>query len=1190
MLSLCLLGRPRLARDGVELTIKVRKAWALLLLLALHDSLPRSRLVAWLWPQLDESTGRRNLRRELARLGDVGAEGLVRSDQDFLHLNPAAQRDLTRFESAREAARLDEALALWQGTLADGLSLDDSAPFEEWLALERQRWHARWRDALEGAAVAAATAGDAALAERHWMTLLADDPLQERHHAALIRRHLATGRREAALAQYERCRQVLADELGLAPMASTQALWAQARREGAVSQAPPATAAADVSPHSSADTARPLLPKTLPFVGREAEVAELEAAWRRGGWICIAGVAGVGKTRLAQDFCAAHGAYALSRSLGGDRDLPYASFVRALRVLAGPSLPALPAWVNAELARVMPELGPAAQPLASAEERLRFYEACAVALRQAAEGNFDAVILDDLHDADEPSLALLAWLVRRLRDERPDDPLRWLMLSRPGVDLSRLNEGASARLELAPLADGPVFELVRELSGGGTPQRFAARLQQATAGNPFFIAETLRHLAESGELLVDTDGAWSTRYDDATDDYRELPLPATVRDAVLARVRRLGDAARRLLEAASLAQEPFAPPLLAAACALSELEATAALEEALGAAMLREVDGGLGYAFSHDLAHHALAAALAPERRRLVHRRLALASLATGGRAALTAMHFELSGESERAVAFRLSAGDEAAALYAGTQAQAHWLAALASAGEDRMRLQLRLRLASSLIDHGQQAQANAHLEEARSLWIAAELSTAERGDTACRLVEIESACGEHEAALARLEALLPTLTDRPLRLRALRLKSQRLSDLLRYDESRAVAEAALEDVGEDRHERANILDSLFVIEFSLGRAGQALELARQALALRKQVGERRMLQRGHSSVGLLLSLCGAADEGLSELQRALTMAEEMHLVERQREVLVNMAKIHGDRGDGVRVLELVEQAWNLAPDFPKPMMRQYLLQARLYSHSLLGQIGQALALAEQALSEAQAGADREALQYAVLGLLTLLVMLGDHERARALLVSMDQHRDLRQMGVKLHLQRAFLEVREGHVVAARAALAAVGDPARLEDPQDRGNALLHLAAVLRAESDAAGAMQALGSWQEEPPNVEWQAHRWAAILRGSAQLGTLAESTWAEARAELAKGTMPALDALELQQALMATAPDEPRRAQLSLEVDAAVARIAESLADWPEHRKRFLAAVVPARRGSGSGAKQARGSSAPRRGARRG
>jgi hypothetical protein len=176
--------------------------------------------------------------------------------------------------------------------------------------------------------------------------LLALDPLQEQHHREAMRLFAATGRREAAIAQYERCRAVLRDELGLQPMAETEALAASLRGAPQLAVAAAALVPPIARPSASPSTPGvPCMPAQLPFVGRTAEAVRLEEAWCAGSAIVIEGEGGVGKTRLALDFASAHGPYALARCRSGDADIPYASFARALRTLAGPNpeLSTLPA-------------------------------------------------------------------------------------------------------------------------------------------------------------------------------------------------------------------------------------------------------------------------------------------------------------------------------------------------------------------------------------------------------------------------------------------------------------------------------------------------------------------------------------------------------------------------------------------------------------------------------------------------------------------------------------------------------------------------------------------------------------------------------------------------------------------------------------------------------------------------------
>ncbi len=817
MLSLRLLGPPELRLDGQPIRLTIKKTWALVVVLACGGRTTRVRLAALLWPLLDEPTARRNLRRELARLREAGVQGLVQAEGDWIGLHDAVDVDVAQFAPALHTGAAAQALALWRGPLADGLSLDDAPEFEHWLEAQRARVRSLWRGALQAQAERAPPE-HAAL---QWQTLLADDPLQEQHHRALMRLHAHAGRREAALAQYTLCKTLLRDELGLAPMAETEALAASLRNADGV------PAPAPVAAPGCADT---LLPDQLPFVGRGAEVAAMEAAWRAGRSIVIEGEGGVGKTRLALDFVAAHGPYALARCRSSDLDVPYAACTRALRALAGPlptraAFAGLPAWAGDELARLLPELaiaGAAAPPIRSDEERSRFFEACAMGGQVLADDSFDAVVLDDWHHADAASRAMLAFVMQRRLDSQGQGA-RVIVLLRPELDAgtaAALREGVQAlHLPLLPLLPAMVLDLVRRMSGADDPSRFAARLQDATAGNPFFLAETLRHLVETGLLGAGVNGVWQTPFDDAPQDYRELPVPASVREAVLARVQRLGQSCRRVLEAAALAAEPFAPALLAPACAMSELDAVLAIEHAVRAHLLREHESG-GFAFAHDLVQQALEAALTPERRRLVHRRLALGAEAAGAPAAVVAAHHEASGDARRAVAHRLAAAEQAQRLHALPEAMAHLLKALADGAttgqalcaHQGLMLAARLRCEfDTMLIHGDALQ---RLAAGASDRAAAPLTPDERADALISVADNLVFGNRATLALNLLDGL-PTAQAEPVQGRAQIIRARAMHALGRPDETRAVAQAALRLTSLPGTARSELLDLLTLTEIT---------------------------------------------------------------------------------------------------------------------------------------------------------------------------------------------------------------------------------------------------------------------------------------------------------------------------------------------------------------------------------------
>ena len=115
MLTLDLIGPVRLRRGSAHLPLSVRKTAALLLLAAIAGPLPRVRLVEWLWPALDESTGRRNLRRELARLRELGAGDALVSADDCVAIAPTLALDIDAAAVTPQAL-----LTHWRGPLADG--------------------------------------------------------------------------------------------------------------------------------------------------------------------------------------------------------------------------------------------------------------------------------------------------------------------------------------------------------------------------------------------------------------------------------------------------------------------------------------------------------------------------------------------------------------------------------------------------------------------------------------------------------------------------------------------------------------------------------------------------------------------------------------------------------------------------------------------------------------------------------------------------------------------------------------------------------------------------------------------------------------------------------------------------------------------------------------------------------------
>jgi DNA-binding SARP family transcriptional activator len=323
-LSVRLLGSFDVTLGGEAVTgFATDKARALLAYLAVEADRTHRReaLAGLLWPDYPEPSARASLRSALVALRR--AIGDRETDQVFLHISRQtiqfdcesdawvdvrAFTDLldSKVPGAQTIRRLEEAVALYRGDFLEGFSLPDSGAFEEWALLTREMLRRRAVEALEQLVDRYEAAGEYEAALPHAWRQVELDPWRERAQRQLMRQLAFSGQRGAALAQYETCRQILAEELGAKPAPETTALHKRI------------LAGEIVAP---AEATGPNLPQQpTPFVGREAVLAEI--AERLEDPACrlltLVGPGGCGKTRLALEAAAAqlerypHGVYFIS--------------------------------------------------------------------------------------------------------------------------------------------------------------------------------------------------------------------------------------------------------------------------------------------------------------------------------------------------------------------------------------------------------------------------------------------------------------------------------------------------------------------------------------------------------------------------------------------------------------------------------------------------------------------------------------------------------------------------------------------------------------------------------------------------------------------------------------------------------------------------------------------------------------
>ncbi|MCA9958003.1 MAG: tetratricopeptide repeat protein [Anaerolineales bacterium] len=282
--------------NQVITSFKSRKTEALLAYLA-HQERPfsRSELAQTFWSDSDPQQAAANLRKTLSELRQHVGDFLTIT-RDDIALNPSSNIWLDTAEFTRlfqqwqqtdsaattQLAALEKAIALYRGDFLAGFYLRDSLAFDEWASLERERFFLAATHILRELVAHALHNGQYNQGIRHAAHWLALDPLQEAAHRQMMRLQARQGQRNAALAQYEQCRHILATELGVTPTTATELTIARIRAAGTRSMTTP--------------------PGLTSFIGRNCELAQLNQQLDNSETrlITITGMGGVGKTRLAQ--------------------------------------------------------------------------------------------------------------------------------------------------------------------------------------------------------------------------------------------------------------------------------------------------------------------------------------------------------------------------------------------------------------------------------------------------------------------------------------------------------------------------------------------------------------------------------------------------------------------------------------------------------------------------------------------------------------------------------------------------------------------------------------------------------------------------------------------------------------------------------------------------------------------------
>jgi serine/threonine protein kinase/tetratricopeptide (TPR) repeat protein len=402
---------------------------------------------------------------------------------------------------------------------------------------------------------------------------------------------------------------------------------------------------AEKEPSKETPTENPLYRRV--FVGREPELKQLQSAFDgaisgQGALMMVTGEPGIGKTALCEQlstYVALRGGRTLVGHCyeAGSLSLPYLAFVEALRSYV---LSREPKDLKEELgsgaadvARIISEIRERLKIKLRTqkdpeEERYRLLQGVSEFLTNASAVQPMLVVLEDLHDADKGTLEMLTHVSRNLsgtrllivgtyRDVELD---RGHPLSAALAELRRVS--TYGRVQLRGLNADEVRRMMESITRENVPWGLAEAVHRQTEGNPLFVQEVVRYLAEDG-LIARKEGQWHPTRDTPL----EMSIPEGLRDVIGKRLSLLTTECNRLLSVASVIGREFALNTLKAVAGMNEDVFANSLKEAVRLSVLEERSqkGLVRYRFTHAFFRQTLYEEMIAPHRLKLHQQVARA-------------------------------------------------------------------------------------------------------------------------------------------------------------------------------------------------------------------------------------------------------------------------------------------------------------------------------------------------------------------------------------------------------------------------------------------------------------------------------------------------------------------------------------------------------------------------------------
>lgn len=627
------------------------------------------------------------------------------------------------------------------------------------------------------------------------------------------------------------------------------------------------------------------------LVGREGPLEQLDgahaAARESVQFAAVIGEPGLGKTSLTSTWCrnaAADGSVIVAGRCTPEAATPYQPLLEIARAVLGvrPHLLLNVGPAAGNLAQLVPGVDlPTGLPVPVQTDldttQYLMAEAFAALLASAAGGSPTVAVLDDLHWADEHTVAVLAHLARK--DElaallvgtyRDTDLVRTHPLPRLLTDLRR--EHRITRIPLQRLTDGEVQQMISARFGTAAGANVIGSIAEETQGNPFFIEEITSHLLDEG--AIDANGQWNSETD--IDDYG---IPEGLREVIGRRVERLGADAVSTLEVAAVIGPTFSIDVAGAIAGLDDRSVDAVVDAAVHAGVVFEGDGADEFAFAHALVRQTIYEGLAVRRRTRLHRAVGEAFEQRRTPPAALLHHWLHAERPDKALECSVAAANAAEVAFAASDMIGY------------------LELALDLWDDVEDPERAAGTSHA---------------DLVIRLVGAQGDVGGFpEAAIERISAELARL-DLDDRTRALLLSSmsQQLWLQGRQVQSREMAGEALRLVPKDPPNRAHaeILASVASGLMLNSQYSEAIEMSREALALAEETGSEQAELRALAALATAIGNLGDVDESSRYFDVLAERAHTLGVLRQQLIVFVNQSVVLARNGLLLESLELTER------------------------------------------------------------------------------------------------------------------------------------------------------------------------------------------------------------------------------------------------------------------------------------------